>query len=233
MWNLIKTLRAENGNGVIIWGSSSQFKTAAQCRAFKAFYETDLMKVIRDTARLWGESGIYAHFFLKNTKKKIKLTRFIIYEIQTSTERTCVNSNHIKSTRLWAMKSWMHWKSSAACRCSRAREHNIHFDVIFFAQESHFSFLFRFDCTFMKTFARRGVTQHRATSFHIFFLLLSSLSNARFLLVEFYDEILRRVGKKEAEAARCQMCSRQWELWARLRNASQTMTRSFMCVFWA
>lgn len=101
----------------------------------------------------------------------------------------------------------------------------------FFRSRITFFFLVSFWLHFHEDI--RSAPSHATQShfFSHFFLLLSSLSNARFLLVEFYDEILRRVGKKEAEAARCQMCSRQWELWARLRNASQTMTRSFMCVF--
>jgi hypothetical protein len=48
MLNLIKTIKVEYGNGIIIWGSSSQFKTASQCQAFKSFLENDLSKVIRD-----------------------------------------------------------------------------------------------------------------------------------------------------------------------------------------
>lgn len=52
MMNIMQTVKLESGNGVIIWGSSSQFKTASQCQAFKSFLENDLKRVIQDSTKL-------------------------------------------------------------------------------------------------------------------------------------------------------------------------------------
>lgn len=52
MMNVLKAIKAEGGDGVIIWGSSSSFKNEAQCRAFMDFFERDLVSIIKDFRQL-------------------------------------------------------------------------------------------------------------------------------------------------------------------------------------
>jgi Hyaluronidase len=52
MMNILRTIKSEGGNGVILWGSSSQFKTESQCRAFKSYLETDFFKVVQDVRKI-------------------------------------------------------------------------------------------------------------------------------------------------------------------------------------
>lgn len=170
MGNLIKTLRAENGNGVIIWGSSSQFKTAAQCRAFKAFYETDLMKVIRDTARLWGESGIYANFFSKIRKRNKTNKIYNIWNSNIHRANVCQFESHqihstVSDEELNALK--------IICRLSllaRARaQHSFWCD--FFRSRITFFFLVSFWLHFHEDI--RSARSH-ATQSHFFSHFFSS-----------------------------------------------------------
>ncbi|KAG5676364.1 hypothetical protein PVAND_006205 [Polypedilum vanderplanki] len=48
MMNILKTIKSEGGDGVILWGSSSQFKNESQCRAFKDYYERNIVNIIKD-----------------------------------------------------------------------------------------------------------------------------------------------------------------------------------------
>jgi hypothetical protein len=48
MTNVLKTIKAEGGQGVILWGSSSHFKNESQCRAFKDYYERNIEDIIKD-----------------------------------------------------------------------------------------------------------------------------------------------------------------------------------------
>jgi hyaluronoglucosaminidase len=52
MLNILKAIKAEGGDGVIIWGSSSQFKNEAQCRTFKDYFERELLSIIKDFRKL-------------------------------------------------------------------------------------------------------------------------------------------------------------------------------------
>lgn len=52
MMNILKAIKAEGGDGVIIWGSSSSFKNEAQCRTFMNFFERDLVSIIKDFRQL-------------------------------------------------------------------------------------------------------------------------------------------------------------------------------------
>ena len=52
MTNILKTIKSEGGNGVILWGSSSQFKTEAQCRAFQTYFVTDFLRVVEDFRKI-------------------------------------------------------------------------------------------------------------------------------------------------------------------------------------
>lgn len=52
MINILKTVKSEGGNGVIIWGSSSQFKTEVQCQSFKSYFDRDFLQVISDFKKL-------------------------------------------------------------------------------------------------------------------------------------------------------------------------------------
>lgn len=48
MVNILKTIKSEGGDGVILWGSSSQFKNELQCRTFKDFIERDFVNIIKE-----------------------------------------------------------------------------------------------------------------------------------------------------------------------------------------
>lgn len=52
MANILKTIKSEGGNGIILWGSSSQFKTETQCRAFKSYFENDFSRIIQDFRKI-------------------------------------------------------------------------------------------------------------------------------------------------------------------------------------
>lgn len=52
MMNVLKTIRSEGGDGAILWGSSSQFKTESQCRAFKLYFENDFTRIIQDFRKI-------------------------------------------------------------------------------------------------------------------------------------------------------------------------------------
>jgi len=51
MMNVLKTIKAEGGNGVILWGSSSQFKTEAQCRTFQSYFTGNLVPLLNDVKK--------------------------------------------------------------------------------------------------------------------------------------------------------------------------------------
>lgn len=50
--NILRTVKSDGGHGVVLWGSSTQFKTAEQCRAFKSYFETDFLSVIKDFRKI-------------------------------------------------------------------------------------------------------------------------------------------------------------------------------------
>lgn len=52
MMDILKTIKADGGHGVILWGSSSQFKTETQCRAFKSYLESDFYRIVRDVRKI-------------------------------------------------------------------------------------------------------------------------------------------------------------------------------------
>lgn len=52
MMNILKVIKSEGGDGVILWGSSSQFKNEAQCRAFREYFQRDLVSIIKDFRKL-------------------------------------------------------------------------------------------------------------------------------------------------------------------------------------
>lgn len=52
MMNILKAIKSGGGNGVILWGSSSQFKTESQCRAFKSYIENDFVKIVQDVGKI-------------------------------------------------------------------------------------------------------------------------------------------------------------------------------------
>lgn len=52
MSNILKTIKSEGGHGVILWGSSSQFKTESQCRAFKSYLESEFFRVVQDFRKI-------------------------------------------------------------------------------------------------------------------------------------------------------------------------------------
>lgn len=52
MMNILKAIKSEGGTGVILWGSSSQFKSESKCREFKEYMERDFVNIIKDFRRL-------------------------------------------------------------------------------------------------------------------------------------------------------------------------------------
>lgn len=52
MMNILTTIKAQGGNGVVLWGSSSQFKTEAQCKLFKSYFEENFLKVLQDFRKI-------------------------------------------------------------------------------------------------------------------------------------------------------------------------------------
>jgi hypothetical protein len=52
MFNILRTIKSEGGDGVILWGSSSQFKTETQCQTFKSYLESYFFKVVQDFRKI-------------------------------------------------------------------------------------------------------------------------------------------------------------------------------------
>jgi RIO-like serine/threonine protein kinase len=52
MINILKAVKSEGGTGVILWGSSNQFKSEKNCREFKEYMERDFVNIIKDFRRL-------------------------------------------------------------------------------------------------------------------------------------------------------------------------------------
>ncbi|CAG9801227.1 unnamed protein product [Chironomus riparius] len=47
MMNILKTIKSEGGHSVILWGSSSNFKTESQCRAFRDYYDREFISIVK------------------------------------------------------------------------------------------------------------------------------------------------------------------------------------------